>query len=125
MKRFADWRGVDKSQVSREVSPRYPDESIFWKFLREGLDPLHRADRATAERVWALLSRYNARYTRREGRADADSLITMMSRFQELLVKEALGGDVTEADLKDAGLRMLEAGRAFVDGLRYEEEAIR
>lgn len=121
MTRFADWRGVDKSQVSREVSARYPEESIFWKFLREGLDPLYRADVATAERVWALLARNNARYTQTGEAGDVLGVITLMNGFMELLVKASVGGDVAEAELKDAGLRMLEVVALFINGLRHGE----
>jgi hypothetical protein len=120
MSKFARWRGVDKSQISREVSPRYPDESLAWQFVREWLDPLHRADAATAERVWALLSRYNARYTQAGDAGDVLAVITLMNDFLELLCKAAVVGEVAEADLKDRGLRMLEVIRPFVDGLRHE-----
>lgn len=129
---FAKWRREDKSRVSREVSPRHPDKSVAWLFLSEWLDPLYRAaaDAGTgaAEEFWMLMARHNARYTQAGGvggAPDALAVIEAIYGFMELLNRGALGRDVAEAELKDAGLRMLEVVTPFVNSLRHEQGALR
>lgn len=120
---FAKWRGVDKSQVSREVSARYPDQSIFWKFLREGLDPLFRADRDTAERVWAVLARFKARYSLGGKEGQVHDFTPAIFNFVNLAIQRSEGEPVSEAELTDAANSALEGVAGLRDALGLGDEA--
>ena len=103
---------------------------MAWLFLSEWLDLLYRADegRGAAAEFWALMARYNARYTQTDetgGALDALVVIEAVFGFMELLNRGALGGDVAEAELKDKGLRMLEVVVPFVNSLRHEQGVLR